>query len=68
MSIIGALLSFTAEEIGAIIAGVSAGIVSIITAIGSIINSQRRKNGNMTCCMTGRQMKPKKSKNKEQTE
>lgn len=56
------LAAFTAEEILGICTGVAAGLVTVITAIGKIINEQRRKNGNCKCCITGRPLKPKKKK------
>lgn len=56
------ILAITAGEISGIIAGVFAGIVAVIGAVGKIINDKRRENGNHTCCITGRPLKPKKPK------
>lgn len=56
------ILEITAGEICGIITGVSTGIVAIVAAVGKVINDKRRQQGNMKCCITGRDLKPKKKK------
>lgn len=56
------ILTLTIGEITGIITGVTTGIVAIIAAIGKIINEKRRDNGNLKCCITGRELKPKKKR------
>lgn len=43
------LAAFSAEEILGIISAVAAGLVTVITAVGKIVNEIRRKNGKCTC-------------------
>lgn len=56
------ILNLTIGEITGIITGVTTGIVAIIAAIGKIINENRRKKGNLKCCITGRELEPKKKR------
>lgn len=56
------LLSLTPNEISGIISGVAAGLVSIIGAVGAIINERNRRTCDKPkCCLTGRDLKPKKA-------
>lgn len=59
--------AYSAEEILGICSGVAAGLVTVIAAIGKIINEFRRKNGHCTCCITGRPLKPKKKKETDES-
>lgn len=55
------LLNLSAEEISGIIGAVAAGIVSIVTAVATLINNNRKKNcDDPKCCITGRKLKAKK--------
>lgn len=62
MGILDILTEWTPDKIAGLASGIASAVVLIVAAVGKVINEQRRKCGHMKCCITGRPLKPKKTK------